>query len=239
MLRYLTTPRGPSARAQLAIAWEHPVDVAAAASAADAGAEAGRSRSVQARRALEPDQAFARLAGEDRRPLLVLRECLTCTGTDDALLTREADNEKTMLLSRWFHCVKLPPDVLEEDHPFHRLFEGDDPGHLFVSRWNGDERVDLRGDQSRTELWDLMNTRLAADYGKVPKKPLKQLFRRPGRPRRRGRQAEAARAGPGPRHREGRSEVPEAEEDPARAGATRQGAREGASRGCEARPSSS
>ena len=67
------------------------------------------SRSVETKRTLPPEEAYAMLAGEDHRPLLVLRECMTCNGTDDALMTRKADNERTMLLSRWFHCVKLPP----------------------------------------------------------------------------------------------------------------------------------
>jgi len=135
------------------------------------------SASIEARRALPVEEAFAILTGGDRRPLLVLRECLTCTGTDDALLTRQTDNEKTMLYSRWFHCVKLPPDVLEADHPFHALFGGDDPGHLFVSRWNGTDRRDLNGQQSRTELWDVLEERLAHDYRSKPDKPLKELFR--------------------------------------------------------------
>ena len=139
----------------------------------------GRSVSKQARRALPADEAYAYIAAEDPRPLLILRECLTCTGTDDALLTRGADNEKTFLMSRWFHCVKLPPDVLEEDHPFHNLFAGKDPGHLFVSDANGAHRLDLTGEQSRTELWGVMSKLLAARYEKKPgyEKSLKSLLK--------------------------------------------------------------
>ncbi len=120
------------------------------------------------RRALPLPDAFARIAGDDPRPLLVLRECLSCNGTDDALLTRQEDNERTLLMSRWFHCVKLPPAVLEEDHPFHALFAGDDPGHLFVARRDGSGRVDLLGDQSRTELWGVLEGRLALEYEQQP-----------------------------------------------------------------------
>ena len=121
------------------------------------------------------------------RPLLVLRECLHCTGTDDALLTRQADNEKTMLLSRWFHCVKLPPDVLDDDHPFRNLFhadpqDGDEDGapgaaHLFVARHDGSGRIDLDGAQSRTELWEAMGELLSSEYAKKTDRALKELLR--------------------------------------------------------------
>ena len=141
--------------------------------------EGQRSASTQARRALSAEKAYAYIAGDDPRPLLVLRECLTCTGTDDALLTRGADNEKTFLMSRWFHCVKLPPDVLEEDHPFHNLFAGKDPGHLFVADASGTNRLDLNGEQSRTELWSVMGKQIAARYQKKPgyEKSLKSLLK--------------------------------------------------------------
>ncbi len=106
----------------------------------------------------------------------MLRECKTCTGTDDALLTRKADNEKTMLMSRWFHCVKLPPDVVQEDHPFHGLFGGDAPPHLFISEWNGVARRELNGQQSRTELWTIMEQMLVSQYAQAPEPALKELF---------------------------------------------------------------
>lgn len=127
------------------------------------------------RRALPLDQAYAWIAGDDPRPLLVLRECLTCTGTDDALLTREADNEKTMLLARWFHCVKLPPDVKQPDHPFHALFEGEDPPHLFVGTRDGSLRRDLNGAQSRTELWKHLDEVLDLAYVEPYEDALKEL----------------------------------------------------------------
>ena len=121
-------------------------------------------------------EAFAYLAGEDRRPLLVLRECLKCNGTDNALMTRNEDNERTLLMSRWFHCIKLPPDVLAEDHPFHVLFAQEKPGHLFFARWDGTKRRDLTGQQSRTELWSLMESYLAAEYAARAEVSLKALL---------------------------------------------------------------
>ena len=149
--------------------WDHPV-LRAETAAAD-----GRTTAKQMARALSLEEALKQVAGKDRRPLLVLRECNSCSGTEDALFTRGADNERTYLLSRWFHCVKLPPAVLEETHPFHELFSGDDPSHLFVASWDGQERHDLSGAQSRRELWDAMEKALAGSYAQSPKKPLRSL----------------------------------------------------------------
>jgi hypothetical protein len=114
--------------------------------------------------ALPREEAFLFLAGDDRRPLLVLRECKTCNGTDDALLSRAEDNSRTFLMARWFHCIKLPTHVLEENHPFHALFDQEHPPHLFMARWDGSDAIPLKGDQSRTELWDTMLAMLGRSY---------------------------------------------------------------------------
>lgn len=155
---YTPNPRGPTSRVELKIAWEFPTYVEKIV------ADGDKTTARQARKALTAENAFASLSGEDRRPLLVLRECLKCNGTDDALMTRQQDNERTLLMSRWFHCIKLPPDVLAGDHPFHVLFDDEKPGHLFFARWDGSGRKDLTGQQSRTELWALMEGYLGSDY---------------------------------------------------------------------------
>ena len=166
---YTTIPRGPTSREELKIAWQYPTYVEKSSAAQ------GETRALQVRHALTPTQAFAFLAGDDRRPLLVLRECLRCNGTDDALMNRDEDNERTLLMSRWFHCVKLPPDVLSEDQPFHALFAGENPGHLFVAHWDGSGRKDLSGQQSRSELWALLGAFLDAEYEKSCDGALKGL----------------------------------------------------------------
>ena len=169
---FMTLRRGPTSRGELDIGWKYPAYVPEVRESLS-----GESLSVEVKHALELERAFRVIAGDDARPLLVLRECLTCTGTDDALMTRGADNEKTMLMSRWFHCVKLPPAVLEPDHPFHRLFAGESPPHLFVSRADGSGRLTLNGEQSRTELWDKMETLLTSEYTTKHKPALKKLFK--------------------------------------------------------------
>jgi hypothetical protein len=129
------------------------------------------------KRALPLEEALARICRNDPRPLLVLRECVRCTGTEDALLMRMADNERTFLLSRWFHCVKLPPAVLEPDHPFHALFPGEKPAHVFVSRADGSLRHDLVGTYSQVELWTAMKRVLASEYRDDPDRALGKLSR--------------------------------------------------------------
>lgn len=166
---YLEAERGPTSRHSLQINWDYPVFQTAMAQAS------GKTRAKAARKALERQLAFSEIAGEDRRPLLVLRECIVCNGTDDALLSQQGDNEKTLLLTRYFHCVKLPPEVLDEDHPFTKLFPGEEPPHLFVAQPDGDEFLPLTGEQSRTELWEVMGRALAEAYKKNPEGRLRDL----------------------------------------------------------------
>lgn len=165
-----TVARGPSARDVLKLAWEYPVW-----SPPSAATPEGRTTSKSLRSALSAEDALAYIAGDDPRPLLVLRECFVCNGTDDALLSRGVDNERTFLFSRWFHCVKLPPDVLEEDHPFRNLFPGGKAEHLFMITRDGSLRVPLESDRSRTELWSSMVKVLSADYRNDPQRSVESL----------------------------------------------------------------
>ncbi len=128
--------------------------------------QSDRSVAAPVRKALARDAALQYIAGDDPRPLLLLRECLVCNGTDKALLSEGVDNERTFLLARWFHCVKLPADVLQADHPFRSLFDGKDPEHLFLSAADGSGKVPLESERSRTELWRHMSTVLAQNYSK-------------------------------------------------------------------------
>jgi hypothetical protein len=162
--------RGPSARTVLDLGWQYPVYSEPQAPAAE-----GRTLALAARRALPYEQAFAYIAGDDPRPLLVLRECAVCNGTDNALLSRGADNEKTFLFSRWFHCVKLPIDVMEDDHPFRNLFPGGRSEHLFMATRDGSLRIPLEGERSRTELWGSMLEVLSADYRSDPERSVKDI----------------------------------------------------------------
>ena len=148
--------------------WDYPVYV-------EKEEKVDGSRAKKARRALSRAEAIQYIAGDDPRPLLVLRECKVCNGTDDALLKGGIDNEKTFVLSFWFHCVKLPADVMEEDHPFHNLFTEKQPEHLFVCSVDGSNHDPLQSETSRTELWSSMRDLLAKEYKSKPDSSVKKI----------------------------------------------------------------
>lgn len=128
-----------------------------------------------ARTALPLERAFSVLAGQDARPLLVLRECAKCNKTDDALLTPGYDNERVMFLARWFHCVRLPVDVIQPEQPFHALFPADSAEHLFVATQDGATRLPLESDTSRSELCAALTKVLVQTYKKDPNTLFKEL----------------------------------------------------------------
>ncbi|MCA8949187.1 MAG: hypothetical protein KDE27_06780, partial [Planctomycetes bacterium] len=123
--------------------------------------------------------AYEFVTAGDRRPLLVMRECERCKGTDHALLSRTLSNEQTVLLTGWFRCVKLPPNVLEADHPFRSFFAKDEQTgripHLFFADPDGSNQTPLPGDQSQAELWETMFGFLDRCYEGNAKKALKEL----------------------------------------------------------------
>jgi hypothetical protein len=168
----LPTEHGKTAKTMLKMKWNYPVHqlVNLAATAENSG-----TVSKAVRRALDKQVAFYEVAGEDRRPLLVLRECRLCNGTDDALLSRGGGNERILIMTRWFNCVKLPIEVLEDDHPFAKLFPEDHPPHLFLARWDGSEPLALRGDMSRTELTGHMYAMLKSEYKKPAERVVKDI----------------------------------------------------------------
>lgn len=134
---------------------------------------------VELDRALPTEVAYRLVADGDRRPLLVLRECELCKGTDHALLSRSLDNEQTVLLTHWFRCVKLPTNVTTDVHPFHNLFarekDGDRVPHLFFADPDGQNRKELPGDQPQSVLWDTMFDYLDRCYVEDAKAAIKQL----------------------------------------------------------------
>ncbi|MCA8974877.1 MAG: hypothetical protein KDC98_09145 [Planctomycetes bacterium] len=159
----------------LEIAWTFPVWKPEE----EEGPSDGRTVAVQARRALPIEKAYELVTDGDRRPLLILRECERCKGTDHALLSRSLDNEQTVLLTHWFRCVKLPPNILEKDHPLTNLFkpekEGDRIPHLFFVDPDGSHKQPLPGDQSQSVLWDTMFSYLDRCYEGNAENSVKQL----------------------------------------------------------------
>ena len=153
--------------------WDFPVIKSVEVGEPDA--DGNRTVAKKVLRALPRAEAYRYVARDDRRPLLIMRECLTCSGTDDALLNRSESNEKTFIMSKWFHCIKLPTTVLEGDHPFHAFFEGDHPPHLFVAMRDGSHGVALEGDQALGELWEAMTSVLEHVYVKDAEKAVREI----------------------------------------------------------------
>jgi hypothetical protein len=167
--------RGKTSKKMLEIGWVYPVW-----KPIETAPRPGETTvAVERERALPVEQAYELVADGDRRPLLVLRECERCKGTDHALLSRTLDNEQTVLLAHWFRCVKLPPNVLTENHPFYNLFkrvkEGERIPHLFFVDPDGSNKQELPGDQPQTVLWQTMLTFLDRCYAEDAKAAIKEL----------------------------------------------------------------
>lgn len=169
---------GKTVRKALQMQWDYPVFQRKDTKRPDRGSNTTGAAAVLS--ALPREQAFLYIAGDDPRPLLILRECEFCNGTDDALLSKTEGNENTLLMARWFHCVKLPTHVLKENHPFTKLFSeypAKTMPHLFLVSRDGSLSVPLKGDQSQTELWKAMAKILDTDYKKDYEPALKEVKR--------------------------------------------------------------
>lgn len=168
----ISITRQRTSKSRLRIRWDYPTYRVERRQVED-----WETVSVAVDRALPREQAFRYVAGEDRRPLLVLRECANCAGSEVALLSRTQENDRTILLTRWFHCVKLPQDVLRADHPFRNLFPEKDIPHLFLAAWDGSGYVALSGAQSQPDLWKAMDAVLGTEYAGDTQTAAKELLK--------------------------------------------------------------
>lgn len=158
----------------LGVEWDYPV----ASTFADDKTK-GHTIVAKASFAWTPENAFAKVAGEDKRPLLVFRECHACKGSEHALFSRRLNNEKTMLLLNWFHCVKLPAEVSKKNHPFHNVFKykfGFRP-HLFICTADGNNKVVFTGAQPQSILQRELTKMIKLAYKKNPKSAIKAMMK--------------------------------------------------------------
>lgn len=163
--------RGIASRELLELRWNYPMHASGAAAVPANGTDVEARRESPSR-----EKVLETLASDDPRPLLVLRECAVCNKTDDALLSREGSNERTLVLARFFRCVKLPVDVVKPDHAFNALFPTNEAEHLFVSARDGSAKRPLESDTSRTELWSAMESTLLTAYGIDATKVTRQVL---------------------------------------------------------------
>lgn len=158
----------------LKLNWNYPV----AHTFKETSQAKGGTSAVFVESALPKTKAFLKINGKgNRKPLLVLRECVLCKGSDHALFDRRLNNEKTKLLTQWFYCVKLPPKVLEQSHPFRKLFKQKHPPHLFISTWDGKGIVEFSGQQTQSQLQQKMVKLIDQAYDKKPAPAVKAMLR--------------------------------------------------------------
>lgn len=162
----ITLDRGPTSKRRLTVSWKHPVPPKHTKGTAAVGP-------------LSRKEAIARLwDDDDGRPLLVLRECKACVGSDSALLSRSLKNDKTMLLTKWFRTVKLPAHIWERNHPFHNVFAGYQFGkkvpHFFFLADKDSKPVAMSGVQTQSKLWKTMYQVLDQRYAKSAKRQVKK-----------------------------------------------------------------
>ena len=67
---------------------------------------------------LDAEEVIHALRKDDKRPLLILRDCEGCANKEGDLLKRTLEDERFLLATPWFHCVKVDSSALEEDHPY-------------------------------------------------------------------------------------------------------------------------
>lgn len=125
---------------------------------------------------LDLQGSIEELRGDDPRPLLIIRECGNCKGSDKALFNIRAKNEKARLMTRWFHCIKLPPYITDPSHRWHSLFTGKRPAHGLIVSWDGKKTVPLSGAQSQKTLHDAMVKILRTDYKRDPARNVSRWF---------------------------------------------------------------
>lgn len=159
--------RGATSKNRLQVDWLHPVPPARE------GQETAAAGPMPLADAL--DVLWEK---DDGRPLLVLRECKLCQGSDGALLSRSLANDKTILLTKWFRTVRLPAHVAEAGHPFRNVFEAykfkKGWPHFFMLADKGAKPVAFTGVQTQSQLWQAMFRVLDQRYAKNPKRALKK-----------------------------------------------------------------
>ena len=163
----LSFERGSTSKDRLAIDWVHPVPPKRSDTQTSASGPLGLEEALT----LLWDK-------DDGRPLLVLRECSLCKDGDEALLQRSLNNDRTLLLTKWFRTVRLPAHVAEAGHPFHNVFGGynfkDTWPHFFLLAHPGASPVTFTGQQTQTQLWKGMADVLGQRYAKDPNKAIKE-----------------------------------------------------------------
>jgi len=154
----------------LDIEWKYPVH-------APSSGEVRPDQTQGVSAALPLEESFRIMADGDLRPLLVLREFDSFEDPDSVKLSRKLYTERTVLLSHWFRCVRLPHQVVEADHPFHNVFAGKDPPRLLLANADGTGVVPFDFHSTRADLEKLMIQILEEHYATHPGKNVDSLLK--------------------------------------------------------------
>ena len=131
---------------------------------------------VSAETSLELQAALKELRGDDPRPLLILRDCDGCKNKEGDLLKRTLLDERVILGSSWFHCVRFSHDVVNPEHPFHILFDHERHPHIAVASWDLKtfKHVHRAGQK---DVWKAMKRVMGKDYKKSPESAMKGIVK--------------------------------------------------------------
>ncbi len=119
-------------------------------------------------------EAIVSLRKDDPRPLLIVRECDGCKNKEGDLLKRTLEDERFLLATPWFHCVKLDKEAHLPDHPYNQLFKGSIPPHVVLASWDGKRIVNVSR-AGQKEIWQAMQKVLRVSYKKSPSTAMKGL----------------------------------------------------------------
>lgn len=134
------------------------------------------SGSCSAEEILAIKEAIKSLRADDHRPVLILRDCDGCPNKEGDLIKRTLLDERFLLATPWFHCVRLQHEVVGDEHPLHKLFEGSRPAHVVVSTWDA-ERIIALPRFAPKDIWQAMRTVLRKEYKKNPETAMKGLVK--------------------------------------------------------------
>ena len=165
----MTANRGATSQKELKIDWTYPVYTPPE--------QSGKTRAPSVSKSLDIPMIYEVLAKDDKRPLLVLREFSTFDNPDNEKLSRKLYTEKTVLLSHYFNCIRLPHHVTEPEHPFNGLFQENKPPQLFLASADGTLFEPFEFNSSRANLLKDMNRILDKYYVKNPTKVINDLFK--------------------------------------------------------------
>ena len=131
---------------------------------------------VSAEKSLELKEALLKLRGDDPRPLLILRDCAGCKNTEGDLLKRTLLDERLLLATGWFNCVRFSHDVTKPEHPFSVIFEHERHPHIAMASWDLKTFTQVHR-AGQKDVWKAMKRVLGKDYKKSPEGAMKNLMK--------------------------------------------------------------